>query len=823
MAGLISLGAIGLSAKPLAMWSLDGDSPAERIEESYGTTEFDLTISGSAIWANRDGFGSVLANGENTGYLSSSGSLDFGEQGFSISLWSNRTSSTGSNASGLVDALNGTGTGFQLFYREDESLRFRLDDAAGNAVLVDTLGPQLSLDSWQNIIVTVNRELDRASIHVNGVEETPAGGVDISTLTGAITPDQDFWISSLNESNSARGGLDDIGLFDRVLTAQEIASINAGGGVPLSSLWPDDTTPPSEVIIDPPGGFLEAGQQVSLTSGVGEEIRFTLDGSEPGAGSNLYEAPFVPGNGDEVKARAFSSGGVAGVVVSAQFLSLPDTPPNVLVIVADDLGFNDLGCYGAASVVTPNLDRLAATGCRFTQFTTTGPGDLANQYSLLTGRVAKRSGLPEVIAGNEPGLDPREWSLGEVFRKEDYETAFVGEWHLGATFPSRAIDQGFQLFYGLPRALETGSPLVENGSIIESPANEMTLLGQLENRALEFINEARSDPFFLVFQAPVLATEGTSLLGGSGNRIEALDQSVGALLDAVDGLDNTLIIFISDEGADRSPGLLNTGSNGQFRDGAGTTWEGGVRTPFIVKWPEVIPDGLESRAIIWMPDLFHSLSKIAKGYLPQDRTYDGDESAFKLLAGERNRVDEKQIVLHRFIDGSYQATAIRRGGRKLHKSINNIDPGNGSPTTASSLFDVEIDPSERINLGPSQRSLVLELRRELADYESGFSGAGPDLPPARAGFLADPVYTLEDGENGPLVTISFSRPTDSLNDHYQIEWSDDLEEWAVDPQVDISSEVIANGDEEMVSLSAPLFGVGEASPRRFVRLKSMRP
>lgn len=823
MAGLISLGAIGLSAKPVVIWSLDGGNPSERLQEGYGNTESDLSISGSAMWADREGFGSVLANGENTGYLSSSGSLDFGDQGFSISLWANRSSSTGSNASGLLDALDGSGTGFQLFYREDESLRIRLDDAAGNSILVDTLGPQLSLNSWQNIIVTVNRELNRASIYVNGIEETPAGGVDISVLTGAITPDQDLWISSLNQSNSARGGLDDIGLFDRVLSAQEIASISAGSGVPLLTLWPDDNTPPSEVVINPPGGFLEAGQQVSLTSGVGEEIRFTLDGSDPGADSELYEAPFVPANGEEVKARVFSPGGVAGVIASAQFLSLPEAPPNVLVIVADDLGFNDLGCYGAASLVTPNLDRLAATGCRFTQFTTTGPGDLANQYALFTGRVAKRSGLPEVIADDEPGLDPREWSLGEVFRKEEYETAFVGEWHLGTTFPSRAIDQGFQLFYGLPRALETGSPLVKNDSIIESPANEMTLLEQLKNRALEFINEPRSDPFFLVFQAPALSAEGTSLLGGSGNRIEALDESIGTLLDAVDSLDNTLVIFISDEGANRSPGLLNTGSNGQFRDGAGTTWEGGVRTPLIVKWPEVIPEGLESRAIIWMPDLFHTLSRITKGYLPEDRTYDGGESAFQLLAGERNRVSEKQLVLHRFFDGAYQATAIRRGGWKLHKSINNIDPENGSPTTASSLFDIEIDPSERINLGPSERSLVLELRRELTDYESGFTGAGTGLPPARAGFLTDPVYTLEDGENGTLVTIAFSRPADSLNDHYQIEWSDDLEGWATDPEIEISSEVIVNGDEEMVNLSVPLFGVGEASPKRFVRLKSIRP
>ena len=816
---------VPLMGQPVVHWSFDGATPGERLEESYGTTAYDLSEVGGNTWNTRAGFGDVLANGGNAGYVSGAGGLQFGSGDFSVSLWVYRTSSTGSNASGMIDALDGVGTGFQMFFQADETIRCRIDDDAGNVVLVDTSGSQLALNTWKHVVVTVDRTADVARIFVDGVEATPAGGVSVAGLTGNVNPDQAVWISTLNGTSVARGRVDDVAIFDRVLTAGELASLNANGGTPVLEIWPAAELP-GEVVFSPQGGILQNGEMVMLTAGAGETIRYTVDGTEPDETSTLYSGAFHPGS-VTVRARAFSAEGTPGEVGEAAYLVLPAGKPNVLIVVADDMGYNDLGCYGAASVVTPRLDGLAGEGCRFTQFTTAGPGDLASQYALLTGRVARRPGLPDQLAAGAGGLDSREWTLAEVMRKAGYETGFVGEWNLGEGAVSEARAQGFGLFYGLPSNMANGSDLMENGTVVDSPANMATLLDQLTARARTFIMEEAGEPFFLVYQPPALAATGASLFGEAGNRIEALDVAVGELLDEIEsqGVTNeTLVVFLSDEGADRAAGGLNDGSNGQLRDGAGTTWEGGVRPPMMVRWPGVVPAGSISRNLLWLPDVYHALAEIVGGYVPGDRPVDGASESMMLLGQVLDRKGEKEVFLLRHFNGAYRLGTMRRGGWKLHSNYVNIDPQNTVSATPSLLYQVEVDPTERINRAGEESGLLAELEQAASAYGTDVAVGTPQLPPVREAFLGEVCSEVVPDGVGLKVRVTFSRPADSLNDHYEVQFSDDLTSWVTEASgAYVESVTLQSGGVEDVVLEVPLEHVGFTGDLLFLRLKATRP
>jgi arylsulfatase A-like enzyme len=596
-------------------------------------------------------------------------------------------------------------------------------------------------------------------------------------------------------------------------------------GVALSHLLIFPLT--GAVEMTPPGGLVREGEFVTLSAGATDTIRYTLDGSEPGLSSPVYTEPLRLEGAIELKALAFPVSGDPGEVTGSFFVTVPSAPPNVLLIVADDLGYNDLGCYGAPTVATPRLDGLARSGCRFTQFTNTGPGDLACQFALLTGRLAKRGGLPELAGFTDQGVDPREWTLGEAFRKSGYDTAFIGEWHLGGAPTSRPDAQGFRLFFGLPSAIETAPPLVENDTVIENVVDEATLMAQLRNRALSFLREDREEPFLMVFQVPPLSATGQSYLGEAGNRIESIDALVGSLIDEIEEEEltgETLVIFLSDEGADRRAGLTSTGSNGQLRDGKGTTWEGGVRPPMIVRWPGVVPAGTDSRSLVWMPDVYPSLIDLIQSYTPANHFLDGENTVTQLLGADRGRTGDRQLFLYRYEEGGYEATAIRQGQWKMHRTILNLDPENDSPASASSLFDVEVDPSERINFSSVERNLIRELRREIISHEAGFPADLPDLPESRDAFLETPKVSVDlSGGAGPQAVIEYLRPADPLEDHYLIQWSHDLLGWTDEPSSPYLVSVTREGDEERVVLAVPLQNDSQTAETRFLRLKSIRP
>lgn len=799
-----STASIALAQQPDAHWSFDGSNTIERLAEAYGRTALDATeIGGSSFFNTRADFGETLANGLNLRYLgvAQDSALAPGSGDFSISVWTYRTSDT-TTAAGILDALAGTGVGYQLFYQGDDTLRLRLDDSAGNFINCDTSSSHLSLNSWQNIIVTVDRTTDRVRFYVDGTEVAPIGGVDISGLTGSINPDQDLWISNLNNSWPANGRLDDLAFFKRLLIPTEIAAINANGGTPVLSIWPD-ATPPA-VTFTPASGLVEAGNTITLsTDPSGPSIRYTNDGTEPDESSLLYTGPIPVTDRLTIKARAFV-GGVGGPGSSASYLAPPTRRPNILMVVGDDIGFNDLGCYGAVSTLTPRLDALAGGGQRFTHFTTAGPGDLPSQHALLTGRLARRSGLGISIPSGFPGVNPGEWTLAEFLRKSGYQTGFVGTWHFGDTADSLPGVHGFQ-------QSSTG------------PADWTTLTSE----AQQFITDSGDDPFFLLFQPPAQSASGTSLLGSYGNQVEALDASVGALLDTLqsEGLtDDTLVIFFSDEGADRSGTQAPTGSNGQLRDGGGTTWEGGVRTPFITSWPGVIEPG-DNYSTFWLPDLFRSIASLTGSYVALDRPIDSRDRSAAMMGLSDRPTGQETAYLHRHTGSGYELQALRSGEWKLHLSYNKIDPLNTTTAPAPLLYDLLADPIEHVDRSSSHTTELGALQALATQHEATFSTPYPQLPAPKPAIIGSIDTNVQPSPASPgIVRFDFVRPADSTPDEYLIEHGDDLVDWESIPSEPFvtASEIHEDGSES-VTLEVPLDHEAFSTGRTFIRLVTNRP
>jgi arylsulfatase A-like enzyme len=775
------------AAPPLAHWAFDGNTTAERIAESYGTSAFDAAeISGTNSWTTRPGFGHVLANGSNARYLTATAAVP-GNASFTISLWSNRTASSGSTA-GLLDALSASaGSGWQLFYQSNNTLRIRIDDTAGNSVPVDTTGPQVSLNTWQNIIVSVDRDASLARILINGTEATPPGGVSIASITSSIVPDQALWIGTLNGTNPAHGQIDDVAIFDRLLTPSEITAISSV--TPVLTLFPA-AQPPTPVTIHPPSGLLRPGETITLSNNsASQQIRYTLDGSDPTPSSPIHTAPLTPPASGEIRARSFD-GNTGGPIASALYHLVPSAQPNILLIIADDLGFNDLGCYGAVSSITPNLDALAAEGLRFNQFTTAGPGDSASQHALLTGRLARR--------GATGAIDTREWTPAESLRKSGTHTAFIGTWHLGTTPGSHPSDQGFQTTH-------TSGDLA---TLTTTAANHLA---------------TTETPFLLVFQPPLADSGGNSLLGPYGNRVEALDQAVGTLLDQLDtsnSAENTLVIFLSDGGADRTPPGFPNGSNGQLRDGKGTTWEGGVRVPAIVRWPSVVTPG-DHFAPIWLPDLHPSLVNLAAAFQPTDRILDGIARPQNLLGTQRRPApSDPPLFLHRHDGAAWQLQAVRSGPWKLHLARQNTDPDNTITTAPPLLHQLFNDPSERINRAATEPAVLAALQSLAASHQATFASPVPQLPPARPPILGRVATTTD----ATAVTLTFTRPLDSLDDHYLIQRSPNLTDWTDHPITGfVTSRVTGPGETETLRLEIPLPSPITGDPAHFVRLIARRP
>jgi arylsulfatase len=362
----------------------------------------------------------------------------------------------------------------------------------------------------------------------------------------------------------------------------------------------------------------------------------------------------------------------------------PGSPakPNIVLILADDLGYGDLGCYGATDLKTPNIDRLAAAGTRFTGFTVAQPVCTASRAALLTGCYPNRIGMAGALNHTSTvGIARQETMLSELCQGQGYATAAYGKWHLGHAAPFLPTRRGFDEWAGIPYSNDNGPlhpatkgipplPWYENATVTERDPDQSQFTRRITERAVGFIEKNRGRPFFLYVphvmpHVPIFASarfRGTSGRGLYGDVIQELDWSVGEILAALTkhGLDErTVVIFASDNGPFLSYGE-HAGSAGPLREGKLTTFEGGVRVPGIVRWPDRIPAGRVSDGLVTTMDLFVTLAKWVGAPLPKTGIDGTDVEG--VLAGAMGAKGRDTFYYY----SGDELQAVRHGDWKLH-------------------------------------------------------------------------------------------------------------------------------------------------------------
>jgi arylsulfatase A len=437
-------------------------------------------------------------------------------------------------------------------------------------------------------------------------------------------------------------------------------------------------------------------------------------------------------------------------------------PPNVVIIFTDDMGYGDLGCYGHPTIRTPNLDRMAAEGMKFTSFYSAAEVCTPSRAALLTGRLPIRSGMCSdtrrvLFPDSAGGLQADEITLPEVLKTKGYAATCIGKWHLGHLPEYSALKHGFDSFFGLPyvndmdRVPDKGPkgraaffaprieywnvPLMRDDKIVERPADQHTLTKRYTEEAVRFIKEKKDKPFFLYLahtmpHVPLFASKdfaGKSERGLYGDVIEEIDWSVGEVLKTLrdEKLDaNTLVFFTSDNG----PWLMfgeHGGSAGPLRDGKGSTFEGGMRVPGIAWWPGTIPAGVTTHEMASTMDLFVTAIKLAGGEVPADRPIDGYDIA-PLLLGKGHSPRDTMF----FYRGT-KLFAVRHGPWKAH-FLTQPAYGAGSKDTPTPhdpplLYHLGRDPGEKTDVAKDNPQVVAQLKDIAAKHSAAMKPGAPQL------------------------------------------------------------------------------------------------
>ena len=404
--------------------------------------------------------------------------------------------------------------------------------------------------------------------------------------------------------------------------------------------------------------------------------------------------------------------------------------PNIIFIYADDMGYGDLGCYGAKAFKTPNLDRMAAEGLKLTSFYSVSPICTPSRAALMTGRYAARMGIEQMQLANvlfpkdQTGLSQSEITIARALKDRGYATACIGKWHLGNVKPHRAIDHGFEYYFGIPYSNDmTPTPLVRNDKVVEEPANQDTLTRRYTEEAIGFIEREKSKPFFLYLahnmpHIPLHASErfkGKSAGGLYGDVIEELDWSVGEVLSALKrlGLDRETIVFFSSDN-----GPWYQGSAGPLRGRKGWTYDGGVREPGIVRWPGRIRAGRVSDEPLSTIDFFPTALRLAGGEntaTAAHKPLDGKDLSTFLFGRDGKGPDN----LYLFFDGPYLQT-VRAGRWKIHVARWNIPRYTAASRqqknillAAPELYDMTIDIGESYDVASAHSDVVSSLRARI--------------------------------------------------------------------------------------------------------------
>jgi arylsulfatase A len=419
--------------------------------------------------------------------------------------------------------------------------------------------------------------------------------------------------------------------------------------------------------------------------------------------------------------RAFL-GALLGALSAPRGRSADRSKPNVIIILADDLGYGDLGCYGS-SLPTPNLNRMAKEGARLTRFYSASPVCSPSRAAFLTGRYPVRTGVVSVLmSDSKTGLSPSETTIPRVLKNNGYRTACFGKWHLGSDPQFAPNLHGFDEYFGVPYSNDMDPlPLLRNTSVVMKSCDQESLTDRFTDQAVDFIGRSSDTPFFLYLAhtaphipiAPAARFKGKSGHGIYGDIVMELDYSVGRVLDAVNakGLDdNTLIIFTSDNGP------WYQGSAGNLQGRKGSTYEGGVREPFIARMPGRIPAGILCSGVSSAMDLLPTIAGLCGASLPV--SVDGVD-ILPTLVGDKPYID-RDILL--FFD-SWQLQCARWGPWKLHFARYNsfawtVDPPGGRfnlPLRSPELYNVDEDPAEGYDMAPEAPDVVATITKMVTD------------------------------------------------------------------------------------------------------------
>lgn len=465
-----------------------------------------------------------------------------------------------------------------------------------------------------------------------------------------------------------------------------------------------------------------------------------------------------------------------GLVASASDQDRSDeAPPNIVVVFTDDQGWGDLSCYGSEDIATPHIDRLAAEGMRFTDFYASQPVCSASRASLLTGCYANRLGIRgALVPSTRHGLDPDEHTIAEAVKPLGYATACYGKWHLGHLGPFLPTNQGFDEYYGIPYSNDMwpGHPespkawprLPIYGGDVESGCGPIAFIDDLDgqdlvtreltDRAVDFIDRHADRPFLLYVphsmpHVPLGAGPAfrqSTMYGPYGDVIKEIDWSVGRIREALERhgiLDDTMFIFTSDNGPWLSYGD-HAGTTGGLREGKGTTFEGGVRVPMVVRYPPLVPAGTTCRRPAMTIDLLPTIVELTGG-VPPEREIDG-RSILPLLQDDPDAEDPHEALFFWYRNDELQA--MRMGRWKLHfphvyRSLEGRPGGNnGRPTKYAyglriglELFDLEADPGETKDVSALHPEVVAAMtaladraRSELGDTLTETTGTKVRLP-----------------------------------------------------------------------------------------------